>query len=449
MKILQVSHGLPPKENAGVELYTLYLSRALAQLGHEIHVFCRETDTRREEFSISEDQIDGLRVTRAVNNLKDLPHVRAYYDNPFFDQAFSKILKEEKPDVVHFQHIFGLSANLIRMAKEMGYPVVFTLHDFFLLCHRIHLMKEDHRSCPGPLYGLECASCLGHSLHPEDTRTKFILAMKDRLPFSVIKWIKRFFIPSQYLEDRGYEVFHRYRYIFEILKNPDLLLAPSRFVADIFLRYYPSVRPKLRVLPLGVPPIKGNGLHPGPNKSPDGKVRFCYFGNILPIKGLHILVEAFNGLPQGRATLTIYGSRTPWNESYYDRLRQEASGLSVRFRDSFQRENLSEATKDQDVVVLPSICYETFSFVTREANFLGYPVIASRIGAIPEAIEEGENGFLFAPGDSEDLRKQMLRFIEKPDLAQTMAVKRKKVKFMDEQASELIEIYQRLTERNR
>ncbi len=106
----------------------------------------------------------------------------------------------------------------------------------------------------------------------------------------------------------------------------------------------------------------------GSKEITDGKVRFCYFGNILPIKGLHVLVEAFKGLPQGRATLTIYGGRTPWNESYYDRLRQEASGLSVRFRDSFQRENLSEATKDQDVVVLPSICYETFSFVIREAN---------------------------------------------------------------------------------
>ena len=78
----------------GIAPHVSEISEALAKRGHEIHVFCRETDTRREEFSISEDQIDGLRVTRAVNNLKDLPHVRAYYDNPFFDQAFLKILKE-------------------------------------------------------------------------------------------------------------------------------------------------------------------------------------------------------------------------------------------------------------------------------------------------------------------------------------------------------------------
>ncbi len=88
MKILQVSHGLPPKENAGVELYTLYLSRALAQLGHEVHVFCRETDTRQEEFSISEEQIDGLRVTRAVNNLKRLPMSGPTMTTPFLIRPF-------------------------------------------------------------------------------------------------------------------------------------------------------------------------------------------------------------------------------------------------------------------------------------------------------------------------------------------------------------------------
>jgi len=69
MKILQVSHGLPPRENAGVELYTYYLSKSLVRLNHAVHIFCREEDPEREEFSTSHGEMDGLGVTRVVNNL--------------------------------------------------------------------------------------------------------------------------------------------------------------------------------------------------------------------------------------------------------------------------------------------------------------------------------------------------------------------------------------------
>ena len=439
MKILQVSHGLPPNENAGVELYTFYLSKALRERNHSIHIFCREEDPKKEEFSFSCEQVDGLNVTRVVNNLTRVPDPRVFYDNHFFDQTFLSILRQENPDLVHFQHFIALSANLMRIAKEERIPVVFTIHDFFILCHRIHLLKQDNHLCPGPLYGLECVSCLNdyYTLKPKDTRTKFFLKNKDILPFSFIKWTKRFFIPPKFLGEKEYEVFHRYRFMYEILKIPDVLLVPSFFVKEQFLKYYPFIESRLKVVPLGILPVQGQERE----KRVNGKVRFCYFGNILPLKGLHLLIDAFKALPQGKATLTIYGSRNPWTETYYDGLKTQADGFPVDFRGPFKRENLSEALRDQDVAVLPSICPESFSFIIREANSMGLPVIGSRIGAIPEAVKEGENGFLFEPGNIKELRDCMLRFVEEPELLQKMALKMPKVKSMTEHAKELIEIY--------
>jgi glycosyltransferase involved in cell wall biosynthesis len=206
------------------------------------------------------------------------------------------------------------------------------------------------------------------------------------------------------------------------------------------LKYYPFIEPRLKIIPLGILPVEGQGR----GKKMNGKVRFCYFGNILPHKGLHLLIDAFKTLPYGKATLTIYGNRNPWTETYYDRLKEKASGFSVNFRDPFKRENLSEALRDQDIAVLPSICPESFSFIIREANSMGLPVIASRIGAIPEVIEEGKNGFLFEPGNIEELRDSMLRFVEEPGLLQRMALKMPKVKSMAEHALELEGIYQRM-----
>jgi glycosyltransferase involved in cell wall biosynthesis len=228
--------------------------------------------------------------------------------------------------------------------------------------------------------------------------------------------------------------------MYEILKIPDIILVPSFFVKDLFLKYYPFIRPRIKILPLGIPPI----VRPRKPKERGKKMRFCYFGNILPFKGLHLLIDAFKSLPQGRAILTIYGSGTPWTESYDHQLKEQARGYSIDFRGPFKRENLSEALNDQDVVVLPSLCPESFSLVIREANSLGLPVIASRIGAIPEAVEEGVNGLLFEPGDVEGLTRCMSRFIDEPNLIEKMASKMPKVKWMPEHAMELIKIYQEI-----
>jgi glycosyltransferase involved in cell wall biosynthesis len=444
MKILQVSQGFPPRENAGVELYTFNLSKALAARNHPVHIFCREEDTKKEEFSSYEEEMDGLGVTRVINNFtwKSESDPRLYYDNSFFDKGFSDILKRKKPDLVHFQHIIGHSAHLVRIAKEMGYPLVFTLHDFFILCPRIQLLKGDLQPCHGPLYGLECVSCVTdifRIIPPRDIRTRFFLKVKDRLPFPVIKWTKRFFLPPKFLHAKGYEVFHRYRYMYEILKLCDLLLTPSQYVKDLFLKYYSSFEPKIRVLSLGIPPIHG----PHRSKLTDKKVRFCYLGNILPFKGVHILINTFKALPRGKAGLTIYGSRKPFGESYayYDGLKEQTAGFPIEFRGSYQREDLPEVLRDQDVLVLPSIWPETFSLVIREANLMGLPVIASRIGAIPEAVEEGVNGILFEPGNGEELRRAMLRFIEDPELVRKMAAHMPKAKFIEEHAMELEGIY--------
>lgn len=448
MKILQVSHGLPPKENAGVELYTFYLSKALARLNHEVSIFCREEAPEKEEFSSTDEEYEGLKVTRVVNNLTRIFDPRIFYDNHFFDQPFKDTLRREKPDLIHFQHFIALSAHLLRIAKEAAIPVVITLHDYFILCHRVQLLKRDGQLCQGPLYGLACASCVDAVAPPGDIRTRFFLRFKDLLPLPAIRWTKRFFIPPKYLCDRGYEVFHRYRFMYEILKIPEVILTPSQFAKNYFLKYYPFIERKIFALPLGVF-SEGVGLHnPRRVQSPEGRVRFCYFGNILPSKGVHVLLEAFQGLPQGKAFLTIYGSRNRWTEAYYDRLTEQSEGFSsVEFRPSFKRENLSEALCDQDVIVLPSVWPETFSLMIREANSLGLPVIASNIGAIPEAIQEGANGFLFEPGNVEALKHCMLRFIQQPGLIKEMASRMPKRRTMEEHTMDVVEIYERIVKK--
>ena len=64
---------------------------------------------------------------------------------------------------------------------------------------------------------------------------------------------------------------------------------------------------------------------------------------------------------------------------------------------------------EADCVIVPSMWYETYNFVLREALATGALVLASEIGAMPEAVRVGENGFLFAPADGNDLKNAIGR----------------------------------------
>jgi glycosyltransferase involved in cell wall biosynthesis len=91
---------------------------------------------------------------------------------------------------------------------------------------------------------------------------------------------------------------------------------------------------------------------------------------------------------------------------YADEVRQAADaveGLELRMYGAYERELLPALLGGADAVVVPSVWRETFSIVVREALACGVPVIASRIGALPEAIREGENGLLFTPGAATEL----------------------------------------------
>src|SRR6266508_2733593 len=154
MRILQVVHVFTPRESTGAELVTFYLSQALRERGHQMTVLTRIEDPGAVEFSVREEQLDGLEAVKIVNNhIQTSVALRFSYDNSFCDAPFLRLLDRFHPDVVHFQHLAHLSVSLIPLAASLGYPTVLSLHDFFFPCHRIHLIDAQTRLCPGPERG--------------------------------------------------------------------------------------------------------------------------------------------------------------------------------------------------------------------------------------------------------------------------------------------------------
>ena len=427
MRIVQVVHGLPPQDMAGTELLTLELSRALQARGHQVTVIARTSAPEAAEFSVQYEQdiepgigqaIElytgqnigqniapdtsdrGVHIIRIVNNHTLTQSFQSQYDNAFFHDTFRRVLRECQADIVHFQHVAHLSAGLIPLVSDLGYPTILSLPDFFFGCHLVHLVDSTDRPCLGPQQGKRCVPCLRNVASAKEVRDRF----------SYLTWV---------------------------LKAPHRILVPSAFFADRIVADFPFLGDRLTVIPPGLPapdavaapgvspgltPGVSPGLTPGPTRRPpDGPLRILYLGILLPHKGAHVLLEALKRMPPGRVQVSIYGAEVAFRRDYADQLRRTAAGLDkrsvpVRFCGAYQRAELSAILARHDVCVMPSICEEPFSLVTREALQAGLPVLAARHGALPEVIRDGDNGLLFKPNDTEDLGRCLRRLVDEPGL---------------------------------
>ncbi len=373
MRILQVVHGYPPEKRGGAELVTATLAQALVRRGHEVTVFARTAAAAAEEFSVRQaaPDTDGVRVVRVVNNLSHASHFRLEYDHPFLDEAFQQVLTDTRPDVVHVQHVIHLSGSVLRAAAQLGYPVVLSLHDFFFACARIHLMDNHSRLCPGPDRGERCIACLHGETTAEEARRRF-------------------------------------RYFEQLLHIPQRVIVPSRFLADRVQELFPFVEPRLQIIAPGVTPVLPERIPPEDRKHRE-PVRVLYIGALVPHKGPHLILQAVRSVSVGSLTVSLYGERAADWPAYADQLEADAADLSVRFCGTYAHDELPAILARHDVLVVPSICEETFSLVTREALQAGLPVIAARRGALPEVIRDGLNGLLFEAENADDLRRCLER----------------------------------------
>jgi glycosyltransferase involved in cell wall biosynthesis len=125
---------------------------------------------------------------------------------------------------------------------------------------------------------------------------------------------------------------------------------------------------------------------------------------MLPHKGLHVILDALNIAGLGSVDLLALGMIDDEHYARHMRSRADAlHGVRLRIYGSYEPEDLPYLLQDVDCVIVPSQWPETFSLVTREALVRDIPVVLSRLGALPEAITNGINGFTFDHGDPHEL----------------------------------------------
>jgi glycosyltransferase involved in cell wall biosynthesis len=270
------------------------------------------------------------------------------------------VIQREKPDILHCHNIYHqLTPSIIRAAKELGVRVVLTLHDYKVVCPTYSQFRE----------GAPCTACEGGDLYNVVRRR----CSEGSLGRSALLYAEA--------------TFERWNGSYA---RVDRAIAPSRFMVDAVTRWrFPKERVSL--LYNGVDPVRSR-------VSSENRGYALFLGRLIAEKGLLTLAEAQVG-----TDLRVMVAGTGPLE---DTLRRSYPRLELAGQRSGAA--LTALVEGASFIVVPSLAPENCPMAVLEAMAAGKAVVASRVGGIPELVEEGKTGLLFEAGNADELRRRML-----------------------------------------
>jgi glycosyltransferase involved in cell wall biosynthesis len=360
----------PPYHFGGDGAFVHELARALAARGHAVDVVHSVDAYRLAE----REPRTGYPETPGVRRLPletAVPHVSALMAHQTgtpgpYRRRLHEILDGGAYDVVHFHNV-----------SLVGGPGVFhygdavklyTAHEYWLVCPTHVLFAFNREACRAR----RCLRCTLHARRPP-------------------------------------QLWRATRHIERSVAHLDRLLMPSRFAMQRYAA--DGVSAPMEVLPSFVRvPVDAAGTAAGSVRS-----TFLFVGRLEKLKGLQDLFPLLRQSPHLR--LRIAGTGT-----YEAELRRQSADLrNVEFLGHVHPSRLPELYRDAVAVVVPSLCYEVFPLAVVEALAHGVPVVARRIGALAEVVEESGGGLLFdSPAECGTL---MQRLLDRPELRSALGAR--------------------------
>jgi glycosyltransferase involved in cell wall biosynthesis len=444
MRIVIAVHHFPPTFSGGAEWRAYRTARHLIDRGHDVRVIYVESVTWGDGSGLwAEDAtFQGIPVRRLSFNLDRAPDpIRWQYRNPWVGQAVADFIREFQPHLLHLISGYLMTSSAIEAARAAGLPVVLTLTDFWFLCPRINLVRSDGRLCQVPEDALDCFVCL------QEERRRYRLP--DRLSRGRLGALLKQPVVKGILglADAAQAVQARRSTLLDALQHVDVAISPSRFLGELLQAR--GARPR-RLLTMRQGLDTDNWLAVEPSIAHRG-LQIGFIGQIAPHKGVDVLIDAFRRLGRRACRraddapqLTIYGDpeRSP---RFAARLAQQAAGEPcIKFGGVFPNQQVAQVLAALDVIVVPSVWYENSPNIILEAFATRTPVVASDLGGMAELVQHEQNGLLFRVGDPADLARQLQRFIDEPELLPRLRKGIGPVKRVEEEITELIEVYQSL-----
>lgn len=375
MKILYLVHQFYPEYQTGTEKFVFNIAHMAQKMGHKVKVITYNVKSmnffRNRIADVQYDTYfyEGLNVLayRSDNEPANLHYdINANLATEFAEE----ILRREKPDLIHVGHLMRVYP-LILAAQRLNIPYIITLTDFHSICPKIILAPTKNSLCSGPSGGKTCKEFCGD-------------------------------LPENYIKER-------LRITKDILLQARAVFAPSKFLASVFEHEVEGLTVNVNHHGIPQPDIYIHRKH----YNAGDKIRFGFLGYLAHHKGVHILIEAYKKLQSSQASLSFFGSSSP---EYMKTIKSMAKDTDIEFHGPYHSSDLPGIFDQIDVLVTPSINYETYLFVLHEAFIYEVPVIGTDLGGMKEKIEDDFNGFTFTAGDVNELSSIMQKIVDNPEI---------------------------------
>jgi len=363
MKILLINKFF--YRRGGAETYFFDLAKLLESRGHEVAYFCmrhnENFETEWSKYFVSE-----VDLTKRQGAVKDAVTAARFIYNIEAKKKLKKLLREFKPDIIHLHNIYHqLSSSVLDVLKGYGAPKVMTLHDYKLICPNYSLFTK----------GEVCERCFRHKYH----QAVINRCVQDSYSASALAALEMSYTKAR-----------------QIYENViDCFVSPSAFLSQKLADWRVKTKRVERVPNfVFLDDFKPN-FEPGRY--------YLYFGRISPEKGISDLLNVFGHMASLKLKIAGTG---PLEASLFETAQAQGIG-NVEFLGYQKQDDLKGLISGARAVIVPTLMHDNYPYSVLEAQAMGKPVIASKLGGIPEMVKHEKNGYLYEPRNHFDLKARI------------------------------------------
>lgn len=384
----------------GSEKYYFELAQLLKSKGHTVGFFSMKHEenitTSDTEYFVEEIDLNTGSKLKALDVIYSQENKR----------LMAKALEEFKPDIVHINNFQRqLSASIIDAIKEKNIPIVMTVHDLNPICPASIMLYN----------GEVCDDCITKG-YAQCIKKKCVKGSTLKSTLGVM--------------EKKYYDFHK------VFRKIDCIISPSEFIKNQL------INGKLKYNEIVT-------LHNFVNESERneyvlGDYAF-YLGRLSKEKGILNLIEAIGDIPDAKLLIAGDGPERERIEAYISEHKLDGRITLLGYQN---QDSIHKYITNSRFVVIPSIWNENCPYSVLEAMEIGKPIVASRMGGIPELIADGENGYLYKADDINELKEKLTLLLNDYEKVNSFAQKSRELYESyyspDSYYNELIKIYNKV-----
>lgn len=403
LNILHYSLGFPPYRTGGMTKFCMDLMHQQLKEGHIVSLLW----PGKIGFSSGKTVIKHHKSIDGIGDFEVINPTPVSYDEGIQDievfkrpgnrKVYDDFLKELQPDVIHIHTLMGLNKSFLESAKAMSIRVVFTAHDFFPICPKVTMFRKG-QICSSVETCKDCPSCNTTALSISKIKLLQSPLYRKLKDSSIVKKLRKGH-RDNYLSEQNIDCensvsqnndgdYKELRAYFDsLLDCVDIIHFNSSVTKDVYENFLGEK--KSVIIPITHADICDNRV----KKSFGDKLKITYMGPQSAAKGYFLLKDALDDLWKERQDFCLNVFFKPISKSPY-----------IMANERYSYNQLKSIFENTDVLVTPSIWYETFGYTVLEALSFGVPVVITKNVGAKDIIPQGA-GIVVSNLTADDVKK--------------------------------------------